>query len=819
MTLLWLSGAFVVGAWFGLTPGGGWSPPGIALFLWAAAIVFVVIRERAMHRRLLPVLVGFLLVLGLIRVSMSDPAVPPDDLPRAFNADAIEFEAVLNTEPRPYGGATRLPLSVLRVIDAAGNTSELDPPVVIDVLADRLFGTQERGLAPLRGFRYGDTYRVTGRFQSRSTDEGFPPGISPDAIGVVTSGTVRLIDSTSGNALRRAIADARGAASASILKTVPGAGSGLATAVTTGDRTGLSTDIRNDFRAAGMSHLLAISGLHVAIVGGIALALAARLFGRRRQIYLLAPLSALVVYALMAGLSPSVTRAVVMASVYLLAIALGRQRSVAPAIAFAGAAMALIDPHTVGTLSFQLSFAAVLGIAVLEPRLRGRMDALVGRVTPEGNPFRDPVLVISRGLGFSFAATIATMPLVGSTFDQVPILGAVATVLALPAIPVLIVSSGLVAAMDPMWSLIAAPFGWIAWLSAEWLILVARLFSGIPGGTISTHNWGGWLIAGWYGALFAWLGRDTLRRVASSAPRVVAELDAEFAESPRFPGRRTLSWLAAPVIVLAALPWIAVSQLPGDRLEVTFFETDRGDMILVETPSGHRVLIDGGRDVDGATEALGAALPFWERGIDVVVLTHSDADHVGGLIAVLDRYEVGVVVDTTAVADSAVFGEWKDRLLAPTARVVIARQGMVIDLGSDATLEVIWAGTPELSGTNTASTVLMLQHGDVRMLLTGDIPRSVEARLVDSDVRLAADLLKAPHHGSDTSSSEAFLAAVDPSVIVIPVGERNPFNHPDDDVLARYAKVAPDAPVFVTKEHGDVTVESDGERLWVTTER
>lgn len=212
-------------------------------------------------------------------------------------------------------------------------------------------------------------------------------------------------------------------------------------------------------------------------------------------------------------------------------------------------------------------------------------------------------------------------------------------------------------------------------------------------------------------------------------------------------------------------------------------------------------------------------MPFWERGLDAVVLTHSDTDHVGGLIDVLDRHEIGVVVDTTASADSAVFGEWRDRLLAPSAPVVIARQGMVIDLGSDVALEVIWAGTPELSGTNAASTVLMLRHGDVRMLLTGDIPRSVETRLVGVDVSLAADLLKAAHHGSDTSSSEAFLEAVGPSVIVVPVGERNPFNHPDDDVLARYEDVVPDAPVFVTKERGDVTLESDGERLWVTTER
>jgi|GEM_PF-3439630 len=194
MTLLWLSGAFVVGAWLVLTPGGGWSPLGLALFLWAAAIVFVVIRERAMHRRLLPVMVGLLLVLGLIRVSLSEQSLPSENLPVAFHAGAIAFEAILITEPRPYGGATRLPLSVLKVFDADGNAVELDPPIAIDVLADRLFGTLDRGSTSLRGFRYGDTYRVTGRFQSRSTDEGFPPGISPDAVGVVTSATVRLID-------------------------------------------------------------------------------------------------------------------------------------------------------------------------------------------------------------------------------------------------------------------------------------------------------------------------------------------------------------------------------------------------------------------------------------------------------------------------------------------------------------------------------------------------------------------------------------------------------------------------------------------------
>ncbi|MDP6822157.1 MAG: ComEC/Rec2 family competence protein [Dehalococcoidia bacterium] len=804
----------MTGVWLGVEPGGGWNPPGIALFLWAVAIVFIAVRERVSARRALAVLVALALILGVARSAITSAPVPPGELPPGLEAGRIEFEAVLDTEPRPYGGVMRLPLSVRGVVDD-GEGVDLDSPIKIDVLADRLFGAED---SP-RGFRYGDTYRVTGVFQPRGPGVQMPPGISPGAAGVVTSGTVRLLDSASGNTVRRAIADARGGASASILKTVPGAASGLATAVTTGDRAGLTSELRGDFRAAGLSHLLAISGLHVAIVGGLALAFAAKLFGRRRQLYLLAPFAAILGYALIAGMSPSVTRAAVMATVFLVAVALGRQRSVAPAIAFAGAVMALFDPRAVGTLSFQLSFAAVLGIAVLEPRLRGPLDALIGRVAPEGRPAHIPLAFISRGLGYSLAATIATMPLVGSTFGEVPILGAVATVLALPAVPMLIVVSAAVAMIEPLSSLAAAPLGWLAWLCAEWLILTARGFSNVPGGTVSTDGWDGWLIAGWYGALFAWLGRDTLRRIAEPTPRVMAGIAESITDSPLFPGRRVLAWLAAPVVASAILPWIAVSQLPADRMEVTFFETDRGDMILVESPGGRRALIDGGRDVDGAVQALGGALPFWDQRVDVVLLTHSDADHVGGLVDVIDRFEVGAVVDTTGYADTDVFGEWKDRLEARDAPVVIARRGMVIDLGHDVTLEVIWAGAPELETTNAASTVLMLRHGDVRMLLTGDIPRSVESLLIERGAPLAAELLKAPHHGSDTSSSGPFLEAVAPSVIVVPVGKWNPFGHPDEDVLARYADVVPDAPVFVTKEHGDVTVESDGERLWVTTER
>jgi competence protein ComEC len=566
-----------------------------------------------------------------------------------------------------------------------------------------------------------------------------------------------------------------------------------------------------------VSHLLAISGLHVAIVTALAVGVSAWALGRRHQLYLVTPLAAVWGYAALAGLSPSVTRAAVMVTVYLAALALGRQRSVFPALGLAGAVMAAADPRAPGTLSFQLSFAAVAGIALLGPRLMGAASAVTDRVGLGRLAAARLLVVPGRALAVSAVAVVATAPLIGGTFGEVPLWGPVATLIALPAVPLVIVFSAITAALQPVFEPLAYPAAWATWLAAGWVTLTAQAFAAAPGGVIATGGWGGGVTFAWYLAIAAVVMRgalvDTARRVGRAVGRGLAALPG------RLPGR-VPKWAFGAALVFAVLPWIAVRQLPDSRLTVTFHETDRGTLIVIETPGGRQALIDGGRDPGGAAEALGSALPFWDRDIDLVLLTHPDADHVGGLPAVLDRYGVATVVDSAVEGDSEISAEWQARLAARPVRTIRAVPGLVVALDREVTLEVLSAGMFDgASGTNDGSTVARLRYRDVSLLLAADITRTAEARLVSSGANLRATVLAAAHHGSDTSSSERFLRAVSPSVIVISVGTASRFGHPSPAVLARFGKLFPETPVYVTRDAGDVEIQTDGSRLWISTAR
>ena len=252
-------------------------------------------------------------------------------------------------------------------------------------------------------------------------------------------------------------------------------------------------------------------------------------------------------------------------------------------------------------------------------------------------------------------------------------------------------------------------------------------------------------------------------------------------------------------------------------LRVTFFEIDRGHMTLIETPAGNRVLIDGGRDAEAAVSKLESHLPFWDRSLDLVLLTHPDVDHVGGLQAVMERLDVGLLMESPVDHQSQTYAAWRIIADAHPNRTV-ADPGQVVALDHGVALHVLLARRdgPGLS-INDASVVTKLTYGDVLMLLPGDISRVSEYTLLESGLDLRSTVLQVPHHGSDTSSTETFLQAVDPAFAIVQVGNRNPFGHPSPEVMARLNTTVPEHQVLVTREAGTVTLESDGQRLWVIT--
>lgn len=806
MTLAYLAAGVIAGAALSLGWGSDaiplWRPEGAVLALWAVAAAAVVLAVRPRVLVLLPALVLLAFLTGLWRGGVDrSPQSPP---PGVEQGARITLEGALLTDPGPFGDLVRIPLTV----DESGATAS--GSFTLDVLAERITETGRFDRSPFE-FRYGDRYEVTGTYE---------PDATVDRIGFLRRPEIVLLSEDAGNAARRWLARTRARLATSVHAAMAEPTAGVVVAETVGDRTGMSPEMRTRFRQSGAAHLLAISGMHVGIVGVAAFAFAERLMGRRRRTYLLVPLAALWGYALLAGMSEPVTRAAVMASVYLAARTAGRQQTVLPALGLAAAAMVLFDPTSISRAGFQLSFAAVAGIALLGPPLMRVADGLIERVTTPGSALRG----VARGAAATFvvgtAATLATVPLVAFHFGQVPVWGVATTIAALPALPIVVVFGALTGAVGTFAPQVADILAWPAWIAGRYMIETVGFFARIPPGPFDAGGWSAGMAWLWYGVIVLVLGRSELLRFMSRAAAWVRDARrTRAALVPRGlrPAPRGLILLA---LAVAVLPIVAIASRPGPRLSVTFFETDRGDMILIKTPGGRQVLVDGGLDPDGAVRALGEWLPFWDRSLDLVVLTHPHADHAGGLLKVLERYEVDRVLDVSVDYDTATYSAWDKAAGRLGDMRLDAAVGPWIALDRDAALEVVRAGPlPGSTDANDSSVVLRLRFGDVSFLLTGDITATAERAILDSGADVSSTVLKVAHQGSRGSSSAEFLEAVSPALSVLQVGGSNPFGHPHEDTLERLAAAAPGAPLVVTAQRGDVTVSSDGQRVWLRTER
>lgn len=281
-----------------------------------------------------------------------------------------------------------------------------------------------------------------------------------------------------------------------------------------------------------------------------------------------------------------------------------------------------------------------------------------------------------------------------------------------------------------------------------------------------------------------------------------------------FSRRSALKWLILPLLVAVMLVWAVVLTPPDDKLHVSFLDVGQGDAILVQTPSHQNILIDGGPSPKALNRELGEKLPFWDRTIDLVVSTQPQADHLAGLVEVLKRYEVKQVVESGIPYNTSVYQEWNSSINESGVRRDRAIAGQEVDLGGGIKLEVL--GPPEelFQGTSddvdNNGVVLRLEWGEVSFLLTADIRWDGEFELIKERPGLQSTVLKVAHHGSNSSTTEQFLAVVAPQAAVIPVGN-NTFGHPGNETLERLAEVK----VYRTDENGTVEFITDGERLWV----
>ncbi len=630
---------------------------GAATALGLAVIVHVG-GVRVRHRpAALALAIGAALVLLRAAIGAAlAPAAPLDDAIQA-PAQTVVHEAVVLSVGTPSGGQQRA-------------TIELRPPEG----PERIYAWFPR-YPPVA---LGDVIRFTGRLEPAPTEGGFADYLARSGISWTSKARAMEPLGDDGSPLAALEGIRRGTAEL-ITRALPEPQAGLGAAMMIGLRDLVSRDVAADFRAAGLSHVVAISGWHISLLGAV---IGGLLSGISRRPRSLVVLLAIVGYSILAGASPSIMRAAVMASVVLLARESGRAGQAAAALALTCVAMLLADPQTVADIGFQLSVAATAGLLVWSRRLHEWLAGRLPRLTPSW---------LLEALSVSLAAQAATLPLVLYHFGSLSLVAPLANLLVAPIVApamlltVVALSAGALIGLG-LPAIVLAPVTLVAALGIGAMIGIAHLAAGLPFATVQLPGPLSSLGAATGAAVILLLARR--RHSPERGAPTAARLTAPRASLPVRLTRNRLTF-GGGTLSLCLLLILVNSARPDGWLHVTILDVGQGDAILLQGPNGGRMLIDTGPDPDLLLALLDERLPAWDRRLDMVVLTHPHEDHVAALALLLDRYRIGQVVEPGMLGPGPSDAAYRRRLteLGHESRVVAAGDRLWLD---GISLEVEW---------------------------------------------------------------------------------------------------------------------------------
>ncbi len=718
------------------------------LMAMPAAFLGVASLSRAGRRALLWTLLALLCVYAGFLVGWRDHSRLEG---RRGRTEWVDLEGEVEVESR---GDSEVGLPLFRVRNVLGGSLARSGDVYI------LHAEEDGG----QGLCWGDRVRVEGSLK-----------VYPDAGGKVVGSlwaerVKRLSRSKDpflclASAIRKRVVE--------VAVWLPGEEAGLVTGVFLGDYRRLAFHDQVALRTSGLIHLCAASGLHVGLLAaGILWLLGKVSLSRRFTVFLLIP--ALAVYVLVAGKSVPVIRASVILAVWGIAPLLGRQFDFLPAAGMAAAILFLRDSNVAASSSFQLSFAAALGVVIFSRPL--------AEETKTGSSPGGKLLCASA------AAQLSVAPLLLHHFGEFSLLALPANLLVLPALPALmgtfVLSLGL-SFLSP--AAARLPLALVLHL-ARWILRVARFLSAHRWATVRLFPFApGWIVL-YYPLLFLALLEKGRRRELARAAFLVG--------------------LSLILVIGLHLGPTAVAAPKG--LEVTFFDVGQGDAALIRTPKGVNVLVDGGKDPRLLEKKLRS------RGIgylDAVLLSHPEEDHAGGLPAAFRVCSVGLLAFPSGQ------GEGGRSLLDLAAQMGTSvremRAGDALRLGDlSITALAPLPGGGEEPTANDNSLVVMVDLEGLRLLLTGDVEEVGQADLIRR-ADLSCDVLKVPHHGGYAETFEEFLRCADPEVAVISVGEDNPYGHPAEATLRCLYRAG--SAVYRTDMGGDIVIRGEPEGLRVET--
>lgn len=769
--------------------------PSLSLLAALALLPFValVLRRHDPRHRLIA---GAVLcaLLGAARYTVAVPEFDTNHISTYAGTRDVVLEGVVATEPDVRDRHTNLRVATRR-LHVNGTWRTVDGLVLVQLPR-----------YPAR--RYGDVLHLAGGLETPPEFEDFDYRAYLARQGVHVQmrwPKVDTIGAGEGRPWLHAIYALKQRAHGVINAVFPEPEASLLSGILLGIERGIPADVWQAFVDTNTAHIVVISGFNIAILAGVLLHAFGNLIGRRRATWL--AIGGIAAYTVLVGADAAVVRAAFMGSLYVLAIRFGRQSDALTSLAFAAVAMTLLTPFALWDVGFQLSFAATLGLIAIAPPLREALARGLARIT-ETERAKRIVAFLNEALIITVAAQIATTPILVYHFHRLSVVGLLSNLAVIPAQPAVMLSGGATTLLGLVALPLARAVAWLVLPFALYTIRIAEWMARLPHASVDVGHIG----LGWVWAYFALLATVILAAHTDADRR----RDWWQAATAGLPTKAVLSGMS----LVAVVAWLAAFSTPDGRLHVVFLDVGQGDATFVETPGGAQAVIDGGPSPSAMADAVGRRMPFWDRTIELLIMTHADDDHITGLIPLLERYTVTHAAEPgvphTSTAYRQLVGLLDDRHIP----VHLARAGMRIHLGDGVWLEVLHPAATLIRGsdsdTNNNSIVVRLEYGNMAFLLPADVEAGVEARL-RADPRLRAQVLKLAHHGSGTSSTPAFLAAVQPWVAAISVGADNRYGLPDAAVLDRVDELG--IRLYRTDQHGDIEFVTDGERLWVRTER
>lgn len=645
-------------------------------------------------------------------------------------------------------------------------------------------------------YHYGDVIRLRGKLLTPPENEDFSyrDFLAREGIhSTMTNAEVTVLPERGGNIFSSALFALKERALNTIYKLFPDPEASLLAGILLGMDNGLPRDLQQAFKDTGTSHIIAISGFNIAIIASIFLSLFGRLFGQRRGAF--AAALGIIFYTALVGADAAVVRAAVMGSIALFARHLGRQQDGLNTLFFVAALMALYNPLYLSDVGFQLSFFATLGLIVYASPLSEFVKLQLTKYAIRNDLYINTEQVaglISDFFLLTLAAQVTTLPIMAYHFNRLSLVSFIANPFILPAQPAVMILGGLADIFGMIFLPLGQLLAFITWPFVTYTIHLVDFFASLPFAAISV-DFPLWAVFAWFATLLG------LTVGGAGLKDFYMTLRERFPKIPAWAALGTLT-------LLAMLIWRAALSLPDGRLHVTFLDAGSGDAILIQTPSGGTVLVNGGESLSQLSSQLGERLSIFDRELDWLIVASTQENQVAALPRLMDRYPPQNVLwsgNEQASFPSRALDEW---LADHSVRVTRAEANQVLDLGDGATLTVLTSGP--------RGAVLLLEYQGFRMLLPigadFDALAELQARdLGEINVLLLAD------SGFAQLNPVDWINALNPQLVVLSVSAGDFRGMPDIETLDAVAERA----LVRTDFNGWIQIITDGTQVWVEVER